>query len=274
MIELASPSKINLFLRVLNRRPDGYHELASLFQAIDLCDRIQIRLSDKDHLTCSLAHLPIDQTNLAYKALTLFRKKTGIHEPVEVYLEKNIPIQAGLGGGSGNAATTLWGLNELFGRPATEKDLSCWAAEIGSDISFFFSQGTAYCTGRGEHVQPLTCLPSTALWIVKPGVGLSTPKVFGNLRLGSLQQRCPQSCLKEFTLGRWECFNDLEESAFQMMPELQVYKQKLLDSGFSQVHLCGSGSSLWCQGEGSLPKFNDAEVFRVNFINRSSNAWY
>src|SRR5262249_13981075 len=108
MLTLLSPAKINLFLRILGKRPDGYHELASLFQAIDLADTIHFSLSDADHLTCTDPAIPVDRSNLIWKSVNLFRRKTGLNFHLKIHLEKKIPHQAGLGGGSSNAATTLW----------------------------------------------------------------------------------------------------------------------------------------------------------------------
>jgi 4-diphosphocytidyl-2-C-methyl-D-erythritol kinase len=133
-----SPAKLNLFFRVLYKREDQYHEIASLFQAVSLGDFLSIEMSEEDVLSCNDLSLLCDRSNLIMKALDLFRKKTGIKIAVKVHLEKNIPLQSGLGGGSSNAATTLWGLNELCGRPASLRQLQNWSSEIGSDIPFFF----------------------------------------------------------------------------------------------------------------------------------------
>lgn len=147
---LFSPAKINLFFRVLKKRDDGYHEIASLYQAIDLGDTLNITLNECDELSCSDPSLQTDESNLVLKAAALFRKKTALALYIKVHLHKQIPIQAGLGGGSSNAATTLWALNKLANCPASFQDLALWSCELGSDVAFFFSKGAAYCTGRGE----------------------------------------------------------------------------------------------------------------------------
>ncbi len=144
MLTLNSPAKVNLFLRILRRRSDGYHDLASLFQAISLYDTIHFALSDHDELTCDKPGIPTDSTNLILKAADLFRRKTGLKFGLKAHLEKRIPHEAGLGGGSSNAATTLWALNQLHGQPASPDELIAWSGEIGSDITFFLSHGTAY----------------------------------------------------------------------------------------------------------------------------------
>ena len=136
-LTLASPAKVNLFLRVLRKREDGYHQLASLFQTVDLCDTLYIRLGEADRLTTKSSDVPLSADNLIMQAVQLFRQKTGLPISAEIHLVKRIPVRAGLGGGSSNAATTLWALNQLTGRPVTDQQLSRWAAELGSDASSF-----------------------------------------------------------------------------------------------------------------------------------------
>ena len=154
-LTLFSPSKINLFLRIIRKRDDGFHDLASLFAAIGLGDQLHLQLSPSsdagDTFTCNMPGVPVDSTNLVVRALDLVREKTGnADKKFKINLQKECPAQAGLGGGSGNAATAMWGVNELLGRPATLSQLVEWSGELGSDITFFLSEGTAYCTGRGE----------------------------------------------------------------------------------------------------------------------------
>ena len=272
-LKLSSPAKINLFLRILYKRSDGFHELASLFQAIDLMDTLHFSLSTQDHLTCSDPSLPTDSTNLVLKAADLFRRKTGLGFGLKVHLEKNIPHEAGLGGGSGNAATTLWALNELTGRQATYKDLISWSSEIGSDISFFFSQGTAYCTGRGEIVQ--TKQPVTLkTWIVKPEKGTSTPAVYSKLKVAALPARDPLVALDSFYSSAPHFFNDLEAPAFEVYPDLNEIKKKLLKAGFETVLLSGSGSSFFCIGNASLPPLPNCRCYEAASIQRPFDSWY
>lgn len=274
MLTLQSPAKINLFLRVLSRRLDGYHELASLFQTIDLSDTLHLQLAKDDSLVCTDQELPTDDSNLVSKAARLFRAKTGVRHGLSVYLEKKIPIQAGLGGGSSNAATTLWGFNELCGRPATEEQLISWAGEIGSDVAFFLSQGTAFCTGRGEVLRPLPPLNPIYLWIVKPPKGLSTPQIYGRLKADQLQQRDPEEALKTFRTSYPTYFNDLEIPAFEAMPELAELKAQLYASGFRNVLMSGSGSSFFCIGDGVLPTLPGYLSCATQYINRKPNSWY
>lgn len=269
-----SPAKINLFLRILKRRPDGYHEIASLFQAIDLCDTLFYSFGSEDKLTCTDPSIPTDRNNLILKAVDLFRKKTTQDFKVKIHLEKKIPVQAGLGGGSSNAATTLWALNELCDRPATLDQLIQWSGEIGSDITFFLSQGTAYGMGRGEVLRFLPALQKKLLSIVKPSEGLSTPEVYKKLDVSILQQRDPEKILADFCDGRYNCFNDLEIPAFALMPELAHLQSRLKSSGFSDVLMSGSGSAFFCLGYGDLSDFTNMQCFSASFINRTIHEWY
>lgn len=253
-----SPAKLNLFLHVVKKREDGYHELASLFQTISLGDTLQFVLSDKDVLHVK-GPFVIVGTNLVQKALDLFRAKSGLKFHVAITLEKQIPLQAGLGGGSSNAATTLWGLNEILGRPVGEADLIEWSKELGSDATFFFSTGTAYCTGRGEIVRALPPLQERSCMVVKPDFGLSTAHVFKNFVFRHQSHKCLY-------------FNDLEETACFLEPRLASIKQALLASGFDTVVMTGSGTSFFCFGSGTVP--NGFQSFPVHFIFRNSHAWY
>jgi 4-diphosphocytidyl-2-C-methyl-D-erythritol kinase len=269
MLSLISPAKINVFLKVVGKRPDGFHDLASLFQTIDLKDTLHFALADEDEMTSTCKYLPRDPSNLIFRAAELFRRKSGKQFGLHVHIVKRIPQQSGLGGGSSNAATTLWGINELFGRPYSTEELQEWSAELGSDVPFFFSQGTAYCTGRGEILRPLEPLPHQKVWIVKPDQGLSTPEVFQNLRVTELPLRDPERTLENILKGKMECYNDLELPAYSLFPELKDIKEKL-----GQASMTGSGSALFCLGKPPLRKIPHTRTFSAAFINRQGNSWY
>ena len=158
-LSLFSPCKINLFLRIIRKREDGFHDLASLFQTIGFGDMLHLKLDEsgeKDTFECNMEGVPTDKSNLVIRALDLVRSKTGNEDKFfKANLVKQVPAQAGLGGGSGNAAAAMWGANELLGNPATLEELVEWSGDLGSDITFFLSEGTAYCTGRGEIMTPV-----------------------------------------------------------------------------------------------------------------------
>jgi 4-diphosphocytidyl-2-C-methyl-D-erythritol kinase len=269
-LSFISPAKINLFFRVLHKREDGFHEIASLYQAIDLCDTLYFTLSEKDLFTCSDPSLAMDAQNLVCKALDLFRKKTGRSDPVAIHLEKKIPMQAGLGGGSSNAATALFALNELFSTNLSQKDLIELGSILGSDVPFFFMAGTAYCTGRGEKLQEVPFpenLRSSCIWIAKPKVGLSTPIVYAVCRPELLPLRDPKESVSLF-------YNDLEMAAFSLFPELGALKAALLESGFETVVLCGSGTAFFCIGSNLPPQIEGVEFFQTKPFSKEHATWY
>jgi 4-diphosphocytidyl-2-C-methyl-D-erythritol kinase len=261
-LELFSPAKLNLFFRVHSKRADGYHEISSLYQAIDLGDTLQLRLSDQDRLSCNDPQIPTDWTNLVWKALHVFRKETGKMDKVQIHLEKRIPIQAGLGGGSSNAATLLWGINQLLGEVVSEETLSHFAASFSSDAPFFFSQGSAYCRGRGEILEPVAPLPRHTLWLAKPQEGLSTPLVYQQCQSHQFPPRNPIETLAEI-------------SAFTLLPSLLTLKKNLQALGFSSVTMTGSGTAFFCTGTPlERPHLEGVQFSPIRYLYRSTKDWY
>mmetsp|Transcript_12363 Transcript_12363/g.18120 ORF Transcript_12363/g.18120 Transcript_12363/m.18120 type:complete len:345 (-) Transcript_12363:132-1166(-) len=295
-LTLFSPCKINLFLRIIKKRDDGYHDLASLFQAVGFGDTLELKVlegADTDEFTCNMEGVPTDQTNLVLRALQLMRDKTGHSDTYfSANLIKECPAQAGLGGGSANAATAMFGANELMGNPASLEEMVEWSADLGSDITFFLSRGTAYCTGRGEIMTPIDppLDAATELVIVKPNVGLSTPTVFKSLEYDKLSDLDPDNLLEEF-IDKSETIamvddrsfvNDLEPPAFKNLPELKQLKEDLQKvKGFHHIMMSGSGTSIFCIGnpddtEAFEKEFlsRDLQVFFAQFISRPEGKWY
>lgn len=182
-----SPAKVNFFLEVLGKRPDGYHELITLMACITLADRITFRAVTGEITGETVAGpgysaaLPEWEHNLVFRALDLLRRESGVLRGMQVRLEKRIPQQAGLGGGSSNAASALLAANRLWGLNWSAQRLAELAARLGSDIPFFLGSGTSVCRGRGEIVQSLQGLAGIPLVIAQPPEGLSTPRVFAEL---------------------------------------------------------------------------------------------
>ncbi len=273
-MKVFSPAKINLFLRILRRREDGYHDLSSLFQAVDLGDTLDLTFSDVDSLETTDPTLPVDRSNLVWKAVDLFRKKTGKVTPLKIHLDKKIPMQAGVGGGSSNASATLWALNVLHETNVSDLILATWASEIGSDISFFFSSGRAHCTGRGEIVKSLKPLEMhPTLWLVKPPGGLSTPAVYKALDLSKCSRADPEEILKRHLAREIVFINDLELPAFIANPSLKQLKEELVSQGY-QVSMTGSGTGLMCVGEKKPEVAPGIQVYPLCFIYRDAKSWY
>lgn len=293
-LSLFSPCKINLFLRIIRKREDGFHDLASLFQTIGFGDMLHLKLDEsgeKDTFECNMEGVPTDKSNLVIRALDLVRSKTGNEDKFfKANLVKQVPAQAGLGGGSGNAAAAMWGANELLGNPATLEELVEWSGDLGSDITFFLSEGTAYCTGRGEIMTPVDPLEDgTKVYIVKPDIGLSTPEVFRALKYDLLSETDPEELLKTFMekgavdAGADAYVNDLEQPAFDCLPQLGELKNDLTKvEGFDHVMMSGSGTSIFCIGEPSnkeefMKEFGEREgvnVFPSEFISRKKGVWF
>ncbi|CAA0813173.1 4-diphosphocytidyl-2-C-methyl-D-erythritol kinase- chloroplastic [Striga hermonthica] len=291
-LTLFSPCKINVFLRITGKRADGYHDLASLFHVISLGDKIKFSLSPSksaDRLSTNVPGVPLDERNLIIKALNLFRKKTGVDNYFWIHLDKKVPTGAGLGGGSSNAATALWAANQFSGCVVTEKELQDWSGEIGSDIPFFFSQGSAYCTGRGEVVEDIP--PSIPLdlpmVLIKPQEACPTAEVYKALRMENTSKIDPLSLLEKISsngISQDVCINDLEPPAFEVLPSLKRLKQRIAAAGRGQydaVFMSGSGSTIVGVGSPDPPQFvNDDDEYKnvfvseASFITRPTNQWY
>ena len=185
VLERKSPCKVNLLLNILGKRPDGFHELETVIHPVDLHDELtfMVRTTGVD-LICSDPHLPADSTNLVHRAATAFLQEARLEDGVRIQLTKRIPLAAGLGGGSGNAANTLLGLNELFGKPLSAEQLWQIASSLGSDVPFFLQNKPALATGRGETIQALDFFPAlkgAAFLLIHPGFGIATAWAYQQL---------------------------------------------------------------------------------------------
>jgi 4-diphosphocytidyl-2-C-methyl-D-erythritol kinase len=267
-----------VFLRITGKRPDGYHDLASLFHVISLGDIIKFSISPsttKDSLTTNASGVPLDEKNLIIKAFNLYRRKTGTQKYFWVHLDKQVPTGAGLGGGSGNAATALWAANQMNGNIASEKELQAWSAEIGSDCPFFFSQGAAYCTSRGEVVRDIAPPISldTPMVLIKPKEECSTAEVYKLFSMERVSKKDPEELLREISqngISQNVCINDLEPPAFEVLPALKALKERVAAAGrgrYQAVFMSGSGSTIVGVGDSEPPQFiYDEEQYRDTFI--------
>jgi 4-diphosphocytidyl-2-C-methyl-D-erythritol kinase len=253
VLTVQTPAKINPVLEVLGRRPDGYHELALVFQAIGLYDRLTF---EKKAAGVGLTiegpdGLAADDSNLIVKAAKLFSWEVLKNlEGVQITLHKKIPLAAGLGGGSSDAAATLRGLQWLFEAPVSEEKMHQMAAQLGSDVNFFLNGGTALGRGRGEVITPWK--GSVPLWVilVKPAEGLSTPAVYQSGkalmttgdRVREFQTIWPAGPPVSIAA---RLFNGLEPAAFYLRPELASIKQRLINEGSLGALLSGSGPTLF-----------------------------
>jgi 4-diphosphocytidyl-2-C-methyl-D-erythritol kinase len=283
-LEKDSPCKVNLLLNILGRRPDGFHELETVFHPVRLFDRLTFSRGGSGgiELTCSDPSLPTDSTNLVHRAAIAFLAMAEISEGVRIHLVKQIPMAAGLGGGSGNAATTLLGLNELFGAPLSVAQLQAIAATLGSDVNFFLQAKPALATGRGEKVEALDDFPAlhgAYFLLIHPGFGISTPWAYQNLaRFPSALNGTPGRARKLISLlqtadlataGR-EFYNSLEAPALEKYPVLALSQEFLREQGAAATLMSGSGSTTFALFRDQATAETALERFKPRF---GGNCW-
>jgi 4-diphosphocytidyl-2-C-methyl-D-erythritol kinase len=252
--ELILPSfaKINLHLRVVGRRDDGFHELCTVFQSVSLHDTVRFVEADDLYLTWNETAVAVSDDNLIIRAANLLRSRFGINKGARISLYKSIPAPGGLGGGSSNGCIALLALAKLWGLRLTDKIFSTFAAEVGSDVSYFLHGGTALGTGRGEVIEDLADLAIGPMLIVTPQVAVSTPEVFYRLSAPNLTKEvlnrnlsvCRDEAKSPDLLHR-ALKNDLEPVVFEAYSEVGRVKKTLLDLGAKNAAMSGSGASVF-----------------------------
>jgi len=253
-VTLPAFAKINLKLRVLGRRADGYHDLDTIFQAVSVHDTIAASLIADPHLTisCSDRQLPVNETNLVMRAARALQEHSAVKRGARIRLQKRIPTQAGLGGGSADAAMTLIALTKLWELNCTSDELIAIGAQLGADGSFFFYGGTARANGIGEQIEPLNDVGQMFLVIVKPNVNISTADAYRELDERSLTSLNSKSILSTSRpiadsdqIDFANLTNDFEAVVFDLQPEIRRAKNALLKAGANQSLLAGSGSAVF-----------------------------
>lgn len=242
-------AKINLTLDVVGKRPDGYHLLETVMQSISLCDRVSVEKSDSPNIVISsnATDIPNDARNTCYKAAECFFRHTKIHSGVRIFIDKAIPSEAGLGGGSSDAAATLRLLNEAFSASLSTIELEQIAAEVGADVTFCVRGGTAVCRGVGEKIERLAGLPKRYVLLIKPDFGVSTPEAYSLFDIkNTLSAHGTAAFLSALTLGEnpyTKLTNDLETALEN--PKISVIEQALISSGAECAQMTGSGSCVF-----------------------------
>lgn len=244
-----APAKINLTLAVLARRPDGYHDIESLVLPLSLTDELDFLDEPNGEITirCPWNDVPTGPDNLIWKAAEQLRPHLAGFAGVRVHLTKRIPLGAGLGGGSSDAAAALIGLNRLWGLGLDKDALIRIAGRIGSDVALFLEDGPAIIRGRGEVVQPVALDWSGWIVLVIPRFGMSTPAVYGACRPGE-PPRTAEDVVEACRAGKPLAdllFNMLEQPAMELEPRLASLRKNLVDLGATQVRMSGSGSSMF-----------------------------
>lgn len=280
-------AKINLCLDVLRRKENGYHEVEMVMTNVDIFDVLEIKeLEEKKILLKSYnTDLAMDETNLIYKAIALLQKETGKTFGVEVLLEKNIPMEAGMAGGSADAAATLKAVNELFALGVSDERLLELGASLGADIPFCIMGGTVLASGIGEKLRRLSPLPKMKLLIVKPKAGLSTKKVYESLDIDGLNKagfihkdvgemvsviesdEADKTKIEKIA-GRLD--NILEVPSIRLLPLIADIKQKMLDNNCLGALMSGSGTAIFGIYENDEDMIKTKEILekddRINYI--------
>jgi len=256
-IKIRSFAKINLGIEVLRKRPDGYHEIRTLFQAVDFSDSLEFFPTQKNRI-CLDGDDPLilwNETNLIYRAARALQEASGTSRGVEIFARKRIPPGKGLGGGSSNAAVTLHVLNQLWGLSLEKKQLLEIGGRLGADVPFFLEGGICLGLGKGERVFPLPDLGKLYCLLVLPDFPVSTADVYGRFALTSLEKK---SRISAFLSSHDFCLleNNLEETVFSLYPQLRSIKSHISEQDSILTLVSGSGSAVF----GLFPDKEKAEL--------------
>lgn len=267
---IKAPAKINLTLDVMGQRADGYHELETVMHQVDLCDRVYVeREPEGIILATDNPVIPVDQSNLASRAAALILERYAIKSGVKIFLEKNIPVEAGLAGGSVDAAAVLTAVNDIFDLRLNREELQELGAELGSDVPFCLAGGTALCTGRGELVKLLPEGPELNLLLIKPPFSLATADIYRHYR----PERVGKRPRLELFLAAWQrcdmmevarqMNNVLESVSIPMKPEIQTIKESAVRLGAIAAIMSGSGPTVAAVFTSQIEAENAARQMRL-----------
>jgi 4-diphosphocytidyl-2-C-methyl-D-erythritol kinase len=253
LYRVEAPAKLNLYLEVLGKRPDGYHELETVMQTVTLYDELTFSPTPAGDIefSCQDPAVPNDATNLVVRAAELLRKETGTPSGAQITLKKRIPVVAGLGGGSSDAASTLMTLNRLWNLDLSQARLGELAAQVGSDVPFFLVGGAALCRGRGERVSPVLGVGPRDYVLVSPRIHVSTKQVYENVPIAlTTAPFGTKVFLQELTRRRRDggplrVFNRLQEVTLRVYPQLAKTFRTMQRVGFETVCMTGSGSTFF-----------------------------
>jgi len=252
VIRSIARAKINLVLNVLGKRPDGYHEVKTVMQSVALHDRLEFSPGTGGiKLSVAGGDIPPGKENLVYRAAELVRTQTGIRQGVNVLIKKAIPVAAGLGGGSADAAATLVALNKMWQTGYSLSELMRLGEQLGADVPFCLLGGTALAGGKGEQLEPLPSCPGLGLVLVKPPIGVSTAEVYRAFRPELVEKkpdcRAMVKNLKEGNIAgiAANLANALEPVTVKMYPQIAVIKEKLLAAGALGALMSGSGPTVF-----------------------------
>ena len=282
-ITLLSPAKINLTLEVLGKREDGYHEIRSIIQPVNLFDEINIKIEEGEgiELDSKGLEVPKSENNLAWKAADIFIRESGIRVKIKILLTKKIPVGAGLGGGSSNAAAVLVGLNRLS-KKFSQGELIILSSKIGADVAFFITCKTAIVEGFGEKITLIRDFPHYYYLLLNPGFEASTKKIYelwDELTHGAKDHNKIEDTISLFKRGALPLHNDLEAPATKLYPVITNLKERLLNLGVENASMTGSGPttfSIFKEEKGAKVFYNilkDSTSFKV-FLVKGISGWH
>ncbi|NOU87573.1 4-(cytidine 5'-diphospho)-2-C-methyl-D-erythritol kinase [Paenibacillus sp. LMG 31460] len=248
-----APAKINLSLDVLHKRSDGYHEVEMVMTMVDLADRIEMQELSRDTIIISsqAGYIPLDEKNLAFQAARLIKDRYDVKQGVYIHLDKQIPVAAGLAGGSSDAAATLRGLNRLWNLNIPMEELQVLGAELGSDVPFCVTGGTAVARGRGEKLEPIVSPPQCWVVLAKPPINVSTSEIYGKLNAREIKHHpSTEGVLNAIREKRFDQLcgslgNVLEEVTLDLYPEVRHLKECMQRLGADGVLMSGSGPTVF-----------------------------
>lgn len=279
-VTVLAPAKINWMLEVLGRRPDGYHEVRTVLQTISLSDTVilqpaaELTLSVRGGTRAFRREMRASpESNLAFRAARLLRERTRNSVGVEIWLSKHVPVAAGLGGGSSDAAAVLRGLRVLWKLDISDEELSSIGAELGSDVPFFLRGGTAIASGRGEVVEPLPDAQAQQVQVTPPRlrvVANKTARMYGALRPeyctdGSRTEALAERIRHGEPVRDEDCFNVFEQVLPEVDPERAAAFEAARDSGRC-LHLCGSGPAYFTLAAGGTYTLSATEATRISEV--------
>ncbi|SDZ66471.1 4-diphosphocytidyl-2-C-methyl-D-erythritol kinase [Evansella caseinilytica] len=249
---MKAPAKINLTLDVTGKRQDGYHDVEMIMTTVDLADRIHLTPLDENRIAIEVTkgYVPSNENNLAYQAVQALKKRTGIRRGVSIFIDKQIPVSAGLAGGSTDAAAVLRGLNDIWELGLTLEELADVGLEIGSDVPFCVHGGTAIARGRGEKLEFLPAPPPCWVVMVKPQMGVSTKEIYGRLKLSDIKHPDTKGMVEaivnhDFAGICQRLENVMESVTFQIHPEVKTIKERMVAFGSDGVVMSGSGPTIF-----------------------------
>lgn len=248
-----APAKINLLLDVLHKRDDGYHEVEMVMTMIDLADRLEMQELPRDTIIISsqAGYIPLDEKNLAFQAAKLIKERYDVRSGVYIHLDKRIPVAAGLAGGSSDAAAALRGLNRLWRLNIPTEELQELGAELGSDVPFCVTGGTAIARGRGEKLEPIEAPPPCWVVLAKPPIHVSTQEIYGRLQANAIERHpSTRDMLRAIRERRFAEMceamgNVLEDVTIRYYPEVKQIKDCMLRLGADGAMMSGSGPTVF-----------------------------